>query len=148
MKKLFLIPVFLLTSVLAFGQTCTDGSCIDKTCKITHVDSEKKVTYHQYIVQEFSETDFETKYMVQYAIVSDIITMPAGAMAVPFHTNDGAMYMIVSSKQYNTRNEAVAAGELAKTAHNAFCNYFVKPIKVSKTKLGTANLSIANPRKK
>lgn len=136
MKQLILLPLFFLVTASIFGQnqhnTASSAEACE-TCQITNVKSSKTVSYHQYIVEEFTQTEFDTKYMIQYAIVSEVITMPMNAMAVSFQTNEGLMYMIVSATQYNSRKEAMAAGERAKSTNHAFCNYFIKPLVFSKS---------------
>jgi len=123
--------------------SCVTCEGVDPACSTTHVESEKTVSYTQYIVQEFNNTNFIKKYIVQYAIVSDIFSMPENSMALSFYTDDGPMYMIVSADQYNTHQAAELAGARAKAANNAFCNYIVKVCYYPKNASTATNASAA-----
>lgn len=127
-----LLPIIILLTFITpfvsaqnYNKYHTDDNRCEN-CTATDVETQKTVTYHQYVVEEFSHTQFEEKYLIQYAIVSDVTSMPSNAMAMSFQTNQGLMYMIVSKGYYSSKQEAIAIADKVRTANPTFCNYFVK----------------------
>ena len=153
MKNTLLTIFALFSSVMVFGQNLDNAIYMNDTidspttveskpatskdsvkiCKDTHVVKHKTITYHQVAVEEFVETAFDTVYMIQYAVVSEITSMPQNSVAMSFYTNEEMMYMVISDKYYVSREEAIAEGEKAKAENESFCFYFVKPCIVPKT---------------
>ena len=134
MTRLIISFLFIVNFSLVYGQYPDEANGTDacETCKITSAESHKTVSYHQYIIEEFQQTEFDTMYMIQYAVVSEVISIPKQAIAISFYTNEGHMYMVVSDRYYSSNREAKAYAERVKAKNNSFCNYFVKPCIIAK----------------
>jgi len=95
MKYLLILPILFMVVTMTHGQytlykaekTDTCAGC--RTC-VKH-ESHKTVSYNQYIIEEFQQKEFDTVYIIQYGVVSEVTSMPVNAMAVSFYTNEGPM---------------------------------------------------------
>lgn len=142
MKQLLLLPLFMLTCIIAFAQGSGAKNDTTKTLyehngvvlsrqqkegvRDTSVVSYKRITYEQTRIELFGELAFDTLYTVQYAIVSEVTSMPKHSMALPFYTDDHYMYMIVSDRNYFTYEQARAMGEKVRDENDIFEVYIVK----------------------
>lgn len=144
MKKLLFIPLLFASFIMAYGQSAdgTGGISNVENIKLpdsislvrdTSVVSYKGITYHQERIEEFTELTFDTMYMIQYAIVTEVTSMPENSVALTFYTNQELMFMVISDKYYESYEEAKAIGEKVKADNIQFEYYMVKPCVLPKS---------------
>lgn len=130
MKNLLTLSILCLVSFICQGQhkhESVNAEELCKVCNITDIKTQRTVSYQQYMLQKFQHTTFDTMYFIQYALVSDLISMPRNTKAVSFQTNQGLMYMIVSTDYYPSKQEATRAAEQAQVNTGGYCDYVIKP---------------------
>ncbi|MGB0524718.1 MAG: hypothetical protein ACPGJS_17225 [Flammeovirgaceae bacterium] len=137
MKKLLFILLLLGSYALGYSQSEeTGGSSTDTPVKVpknispvrdTSIITHKEAIFHQKLIEEFTELEFDTVYMIQYAIVTEVTSMPQNSVALPFVMTDMIMYFVISDRYYTSYKQAKAIGEKVRADNIQFEYYIVKP---------------------
>lgn len=145
MKKIVFVLVLFISSMTGYGQGMGDMGDMsnDTTTNVpdrphspdvrdTSVVTYSTTTYHQKHIEKFELIDFDTMFMIQYAIVTEVTSMPENSIALSYFTNEMFMWMIISDRYYSNYAEAVAIGEKVRRNNPAFEFYVIKPSIVPK----------------